>query len=140
MTVVAVVKNIGGVVMMTIKFETRTEESMIKEYNRETPRCAVEIGLLEALNPWHREYTVRSMEEWQKWCDRYLSGSSHFHLPGTSPETVFSQVPKDEDPPIVYFQFLTFKDMEGNFHRAVIHQATCYIMNESGQTVDRFAA
>ena len=125
--------------MLTIKFVSRTEDSMIKEYNRDVPRCAVQTALYEGVEPWHREYTVQNVDEWEKWRERFLSGSQCY-FPGGLPKESFVNVPKGEDPGIVYFQYLTFKDAAGEFHRAVVFQADCYIMNESGQTVDRFSA
>jgi len=131
--------------MNTIKFQSWDREYPLGA-GRDHERQAKTTAISEGRDIWHRPFEVKSLEEYANWKERFAFGrSGQAQVPGTDPAEALAEMRKDnkipaEDHNSIYFEYLTFYDSEGEFHKCVIFNCNVYIMNRDGQTVDSLAA
>lgn len=133
--------------MNTIKFQAWDREMPLGVVvGDELPTYAKTISINEGRDIWHRPFEVRSLEEYANWKLKFAFGrSGQAQVPGEDPGEALAKMRKDDKIPVaghdsVYFEYLTFYDSEGEFHKCVVFSCNCYIMNRDGQTVDSFSA
>lgn len=130
--------------MNTIKFQSWDKE-MPLGVSVDKERYAKTISITEGRDIWHRPFEVNTLEEYAEWKERFAFGrSGAAQVPGEDPANALAEMRKDNKLPekgsSIYFEYLTYFDNEGEFHKCVVFCCNCYIMNRDGQTVDSFAA
>ncbi len=125
--------------MNTIKFESWDGAYPLhKGTDREQP--AQSTALQEGEKIWHRPFQVETLKEYEEWKKRFAWGARHTtcYVPGDDPALCLRQKEKG-DTSIVHFEYLTFFDKKGELWKVIIFCCNVYIMNEAGQTVDKFS-
>ena len=131
--------------MNTIKFQAWDKEYPLGK-GADHERQAKTVSITEGCDIWHRPFEVKTMEEYADWKERFAFGRSGMaQVPGEDPANALAEMRKDNKIPeaehsSIYFEYMTFFDDKGEFHKCVIFCCNCYIMNRDGQTVDSFAA
>jgi len=130
--------------MNTIKFQAWDRE-MPLGVSVDQERYAKTISITEGRDIWHRPFEVSTLEEYAEWKERFAFGRSGMaQVPGIDPAEALAEMRKNNKVPVkgssIYFEYMTFFDNEREFHKCVVFNCNCYIMNRDGQTVDSFAA
>lgn len=128
--------------MNTIKFQSWDEKYPIRE--RENSKFAKTISISEGKDIWHRPFLVKTTKEYAEWLQRFAFGQGEIesHITGEDPALALAEMEKHDDVNhgSVYFEYLTYRNSENEFHKCVIYCCEVFIMNAEGQTVDSFAA
>ena len=131
--------------MNTIKFESWDGAYPLhKGTDRE--RHAKTVSLSEGKDIWHRPFEVNSLGEFEDWKQAHGWGGQHVTslMPGMDPTEAIKELHSNKKTPVegggIYFEYMTFYDSAGEFHKCIVFCCNVYIMNAEGQTVDSFAA
>ena len=131
--------------MYTIKFQTWDSVYPLHEgTNRE--QQAKSTALQEGEKIWHRRFQIRTLNEMTQW--KHMHGwaaiNTNCYIPGEDPESQLRKLLKmeidEKHDPRIHFEYMTFFDNKGELWKVMIFCCNCYIMNETGQTVDSISA
>lgn len=119
--------------MYTIKILTTDSDYLL-----ENEEPAFITQLFQGNSIFHRSYMVKDEKEFKKWQNEHFIGENIFKsVIGIDPSYLLERM--DGPDPFVYFEYLQFCNSDNQWHYCIICHAKCYIMNESGQTIDQFS-
>ncbi len=126
--------------MNTIKFEA-WDSAYPLQAGTNAEKYAKTTALQEGEKVWHRPFQVKTIKEFDAWKKRFAWGATYTtsYIPGEDVNYAVRSKEKNDDS-IIHFEYMTFYDRNGQLWKVIVFCCNCFIMNDAGQTVDKFSA